>query len=285
VDIDIRASVFLETQGETVISSASLPEGLAAKKTFENALLGDRNICPFVRWHMRTKFQVMEKLFAHYLPANSRFLDMACGRGDGLLLASLCQEQCEIWGLDIYGPDLEIAKARVPSATLVQGDMLNPGLPSNHFDVVHEFGATFMVRQWTALVRVYMSLLREGGILLWELPQKWSSGHIAYLFSLAPKITDTDTKLKRIIRSFSPYKYRYESDAAILKALDKTGYQYEVLERVPIWYFYCRGILCRTLDFAWKFGGDDIFEWCDRFTGRVWPRYAGYYLVVRKKSR
>ncbi len=91
-------------------------------------------------------------------------------------------------------------------------------------------------------------------------------------------------KFKRILRSFSPNKYRYESDAAILDALNKSGYDYEIVERVPIWYFYCRGLLCMTLNFVWKFGGDDVFEWCDRFTGRIWPRYSGYYLVVRKKS-
>lgn len=209
---------------------------------------------------------------------------MACGRGDGLLLASLCEPQCELWGLDIYNPDLQVAKSRVPSANLVQGDMLKPGLPEGQFDVVHEFGATFMVREWTTLVKVYLSLLRDGGVLLWELPQKWSSGHIAYLLSVAPKITESDTKFKRILRSFSPNKYRYESDAAILDALNKSGYDYEIVERVPIWYFYCRGLLCMTVNFIWKFGGDEVFEWCDRFTGRIWPRYSGYYLVVRKKS-
>jgi trans-aconitate methyltransferase len=226
----------------------------------------------------------MESLFQKYIGDDSKFLDMACGTGDGLFLASLCRPECELWGLDIYTPDLQIAKSRVPSATLVQGNMLSPGLQEGQFDVVHEFGATFMVPEWTSLVKVYLSLLRDGGVLLWELPQKWSSGHIAYLLSVAPKITESDTKFKRILRSFSPNKYRYESDAAILDALNKSGYDYEIVERVPIWYFYCRGLLGMTLNFAWKFGGDEVFEWCDRFTGRIWPRYSGYYLVVRKKS-
>lgn len=257
--------------------------GPAGQKVFEDAV-AYRRTCPFLLWHLRTKYRAMEKLFRKYLAPGTRLVDMACGNGDALLLASLCQPQCKIWGLDIYRPDLEIARSRVPSATLVEGNILKPDLPRAYFDVVHEFGATFMVREWTSLVKVYLSLLRDGGILLWELPEKWSTGHISYLLSVAPKITAADTKFKRILRSFSPSKYHYESDAAISQALEATGCDYEILERVPIWYFYCRGLLCKALDFAWRFGGDEVFEWCDRATSRIWPRYAGYYLVIQKKS-
>jgi hypothetical protein len=163
--------------------------------------------------------------------------------------------------------------------------MLEPNLPRGYFDVVHEFGATFMVPSWPLLVKTYLSLLRDGGILLWELPEKWSTGHVAYMLSPAPKITDSDTTFQRILRSFSPSKYRYESNSNILKALEEAGCDFEIIERVPIWYFYCRGVLCRILDVAWRFGGDRVFEWCDRMTGDIWPRSSGYYLVVQKKSQ
>lgn len=259
--------------------------GLAGAKVLEDALAHQPDICPFVRWHLQRKFLVMEWLFRKYLPPQAKFVDIACGSGEGLLLASLCQPQCELWGLDIDRSSLDLARERVPTARLFKGDMLRPdSLPKDYFDVVHEFGATFFVRNWGALAEVYLSLLRDGGVLLWELPQKWSMGHISYLLSVAPKITPADTKVRRILRSFSPSKYMYETDQAVLAALQATGYDFEILERVPIWYFYCRGLLCKTLDLAWAFSGDDLFDWFDKVNGRILPRYAGYYLVIQKKA-
>ncbi len=187
-------------------------------------------------------------------------------------------------GFDIYPPRFRNCARQGAESRLTFGDMLNPSaLPKGYFDVVHEFGAAYLVPEWGALLKNYFSLLRDDGILLWELPQKWSIGHVSYLLSLAPKITDADTKLRRILRSFSPRKYAFESDAVVTKAFEESGYEYEILERVPIWYFYCRGLLCKIVDSAWKFGGDEVFEKCERLTKRIWPRHSGYYLVVRKK--
>jgi hypothetical protein len=163
--------------------------------------------------------------------------------------------------------------------------MLQPDVPKDFFDVVHEFGAAYLVRGWDKLAKVYFSLLREGGILLWELPQKWSTAHIAYMMSVAPKITAKDTKIKRILRSFLPDKYSFESDSAVTRALQSTGCDYEILETIPISHFYCRGLFCKAMDFAWKFGGDGLFVRFDRITAKVWPRYAGYYLVIRKQAK
>ena len=228
----------------------------------------------------------MEALFRKYLSAKVRFLDMACGDGDGLVLASLCQPKAELWGLDIDPPSLELARERVPQARIVEGNMLKPDvLPQGSFDVLHEFGACCMVRGWDSVAKGYLSLLREEGILLWELPQKWSTAHIAYMFSVAPRITEADTKFRRILHSFSPKKYSFESDRAVLQALESTGFGFEIVEKVPIWHFYCRGLLCRTLDVIWKMSGDRLFDWLDRVTRRVWPRYAGYYLVVKKTRK
>src|SRR5882762_1668039 len=67
---------------------------------------------PFALWHLRRKFQVMGSLFRKYLTPDTKFADVACGTCDGLVLASLCQPRCEMWGLDIYRPSLDIAKQR-----------------------------------------------------------------------------------------------------------------------------------------------------------------------------
>jgi trans-aconitate methyltransferase len=266
--------------------SATVPTPVSSKDSAAMQVLGtvlERKpyTCPFIRWHLRGKFEVMEKLFRKYLTADTRFIDMGCGTGDGLVLAGLCQPQCELWGLDIYPPDLKEAKSRT-HAVLVEGDLLDPGVPKDSFDVVHEFGAAYLVRGWDALAKVYFSLLRDGGILLWELPQKWSMAHISYMLSVAPKITAKDTKIKRIVRSFFLNKYSFESDSAVSRALQSTGCSYEILDRIPICHLYCRGLFCRAMDLAWKFGGDSLFERFEKIAGKVWPRYSGYYLVVRK---
>ncbi len=267
----------------STLLSTPLSSESSATQVLATVLLRKPNTCPFIRWHLQEKFEVMEKLFRKYLSPGTRFIDMACGTGDALALAALCQPQCELWGLDIYPPDLQVARTRT-NAILVEGNMLDPQVPQGSFDIVHEFGAAYLIPGWDTLARTYFSLLRDGGILLWELPQKWSLAHISYLLSAAPKITAQDTKIKRIYRSFFPSKYSFQSDLNVAEALQATGCNYEIVEKIPISHFYCRGLVCKLMDFSWRFGGDALFAWVEETTSKVWPRYAGYYLVIRKNG-
>ncbi len=240
---------------------------------------------PFVRWHLRRKFCVMEELFRKYLAPGAKLADMGCGKGDALVLASLCVSGCEEWGLDINCADLQVARQRIPSAILCQDDMHDPRtLPKEYFDVVHEFGAAFLSRGWGILARVYLSLLKDEGILLWELPQRWSLAHISYLLTVAPKRKPDDTRFNRLLRSFLPSKYRFESDESVTRALRASGCGYEILERISIGTFYFPALLHFVLDWAWRYFGDGLFELFDRATHHLWPRDIGYYLVVRKKA-
>lgn len=258
-----------------------LEPGVALGGIRGQLMAGYSHFDPFTRWHFRRKFEVTEDIFRRYLTPGARFADMACGSGDALLLASACQPDCELWGLDIDAVSLDIAKERT-NAKVFQGDILNPCLPKDYFNVVHEFGATFFVRRWDLLAKSYLSLLRKGGILLWELPEKWSTAHVSYLLSLAPKITEADTPIRRIARSFLPSKYHYETDAGVLEALNATGFKYEIVDKVPIWHFFCNGLPARIINLLWKFYGDGVYDSTDRLTARLWPRLSGYYLVVRK---
>jgi glycosyltransferase involved in cell wall biosynthesis/ubiquinone/menaquinone biosynthesis C-methylase UbiE len=241
---------------------------------------------PFVRWHLRRKFHVMEELFRRYLEPGAKLADIACGTGDALVLASLCVADCEGWGLDMDDASLRQARQRIPAATLHHGDMHDPKeLPKEYFDVVHEFGASCVARGWNVLARAYLSLLKDGGILLWELPQRWSLAHISYLLTPALKRTADETKLTRIFRSILPSKYRFESDASVLSALQMAGCDYEILERVSIGNFYFPKKLQWILDWAWRYFGDGMFDMLDKITRAVWRRDAGYYLVIRKRTR
>jgi trans-aconitate methyltransferase len=241
---------------------------------------------PFVRWHLRRKFCVIEDLFRRYLAPGTKLADIGCGSGDALVLASLCAPDCEQWGLDMDSASLKVARQRLPSARLYQGDMHDPAvLPKEYFDVVHEFGAAFLSSGWDVLARAHLSLVRDEGILLWSLPQRWSLAHIAYLLSVAPKRTADETKFSRILRSFLPSKYRFESDASVTAALQAAGCNFEIVERVSIGTFYCPKALHWLLDWAWKRSGDEMFERLDRVTRKFWARDIGYYLVIRKGKR
>jgi ubiquinone/menaquinone biosynthesis C-methylase UbiE len=270
--------------------SSSSPDMPPSTKGSMNCLVDmllqqQSNVGPFVRWHLRRKFQVMEELFRRYLRPGAKLADIACGSGDALVLAAACVPDCEGWGLDMDDPSLEVARQRIPGATLCHGDMGDPKeLPTEYFDIVHEFGATFLSQcEWQVLARAYLSLLKEGGILLWELPQRWSLAHLSYLLTLAPPRAN-ETKVKRIFRSFLPSKYRFESDASVKSALQLAGCNYEVLERLSIGNFYFPKKLQWILDWAWKCFGDRMFDILDRGARVVWPRDVGYYLVIRKTA-
>ncbi len=81
-------------RAQTLRAGSTGPNG---RKAFEDAL-NYRKAGPFFRWHLLTKFQVMESLFQKYIGDDSKFLDMACGTGDGLFLASLCGQNASCGG-------------------------------------------------------------------------------------------------------------------------------------------------------------------------------------------
>jgi trans-aconitate methyltransferase len=244
-----------------------------------------REISPFLRWHLRKKFEVMDDLFQRYLLPGSRFIDMGCGTGDALVLASRRAAAGEIWGLDRDRVSLETARQRVPTAKIVDGDINDPsGVPRNYFDVVHEFGAAFLTADWALLAKVYLSLLRDRGVLLWELPAKWSTAHISYLLRRAPRKGPSEPRIRQILRTLSPWKYRFESKHEVLRHLELSGFEYQIIETIPLWFFFCRGFFCSCLNWIWRFSGDSFFDRLDRLTQLIWPKEAGYYLVIKKKA-
>jgi len=269
------------------MTTSTIDTGALATRSTDNLvemlLQQQSHVRPFVRWHLRCKFQVMEDLFRRYLRPGAKLADIACGTGDALVLAAACVPGCEGWGLDMDDASLDIARRRLPTARLYYGDMRDPKeLPSEYFDAVHEFGATFLAScEWHVLARAYLSLLKQGGVLLWELPQRWSLAHLSYLVSLAPQMPN-ESKLKRILRSLRPSKYRFESDESVMKALEMAGCDYEILERVSIGYFFFPKMLQWMLDWTSRYFGDQVFEALDKAAQAVWPKKIGYYLVIRK---
>jgi ubiquinone/menaquinone biosynthesis C-methylase UbiE len=239
----------------------------------------------FINWHVAKKTEVIKKIFKKYLYSGCRFIDIACGDGDALVLANECEPSSEIWGVDINEKFLEKAHRKARNAILIQGDLTRldevDGLPINSFDIAHEFGATCMVYNWRLILPQYLRLLRSGGILLWELPPKWSMAHLMYLFTFAPKITENDTKIKRLLKSILPWKYTFLSYKHVKDILRRNAC--EVVERIPIWYLYVRGFLSIFLGFLCLIFGYRIFYILENLVALCYPICSGYYLIIRKK--
>lgn len=103
------------------------------------------------------------------LPPSPSVLDLGCGTGgQTLLLAELTAGS--IVALDSHAPSIERLRATVAERGLdnrirpVVGDMAEPGLPPESFDLVWSEGALYNIGIGNAL-RVCRGLLRPGGCL------------------------------------------------------------------------------------------------------------------------
>lgn len=104
-----------------------------------DASVEDSEAFPFIGYE-----EVLERVVTSaQLKPDMRVLDL--GTGTGNLAERFAQKGAEIWGLDFSAEMLKEAKAKIPSATFLQADLLNdwPKLPK--FDrvtsayVLHEF--------------------------------------------------------------------------------------------------------------------------------------------------
>lgn len=263
-----------------------MPDSDSVSVSFESLFDGKMPQSPFFQWHLRRKTEAMLSVFDEHLPRHGRFLDVACGDGDALVLARSFAPALKLWGLDINPTFLEAARERVPDAELVVGDMLDMrSLGEGSFECVHEYGATCFLNSIDQLSRLadqYLRLLGDGGVLLWELPERWSTAHIHYLGEWAPKNTEADTKLKRVMRSFSPNKYFFPSKAQVRELLARSPYANEVVAEIPIWHFFCPAPMRPIADALARKRGDAFFDRCEALNGRLMPRLSGYYLIIRR---
>lgn len=241
---------------------------------------------PAARWHLRRKFSLMALLFRKYMSPGCSFLDIGCGEGDCLNLARMICPTADLWGVDICEESIKIARSCLPGAHLVVDDIRHLGSwPQASFDVVHEFGTACLMDDWDVLARTYLSLVRPGGYVLWELPEAFSMVHLNYLFSPAPR-QDGESKYSwnRFSRTFSARKYNFRSRSSVEQYLNKCGYEHRILDRVDMLHYHARWIY-RVLDRVIAFlGGEKAFDFADRVTRMVLPSSSGYYLVLQRTS-
>ncbi|MBN1699412.1 MAG: methyltransferase domain-containing protein [Spirochaetales bacterium] len=241
---------------------------------------------PFLAWHLETKQRKINTLFQKYLKPGQRFIDIGCGHGNELALASRHVTDGELWGIDYVSENLKIAGKRVPDARLIHGDIQNMDkiheLPDNYFDVLHEYGATFLVPRWWRILPQYIRLVKPGGLIFWELSDRFSIAYLVYLFSVVPRLDETDTIFKRIIKSLLPSKFTFLSKAQIARCLEKNKSFCKLLELFPLFSLYIDGPLTIILNTMHTLQGNAIFDKLDKALTTFYNKYSGYYLILRK---
>lgn len=85
-------------------------------------LSDEENTYPFAGYR-----QVLNRIYQQVLKEESPCV-LDIGFGTGTLTAKLYEQGCHIWGLDFSERMIELAKAKMPEAVLVQGDF-SKGLP------------------------------------------------------------------------------------------------------------------------------------------------------------
>jgi SAM-dependent methyltransferase len=119
------------------------------------------NALPRISW--------VTKSIAHHMPEAASLLELGCGTGS--VLAGL-PESLTLTGLDRSPRMLEIARSRLPSTRLMEGDITSFEL-DDHFDVLICVFDTINhlpeFASWTALFDRAYRHLNPGGIFLFDL--------------------------------------------------------------------------------------------------------------------
>jgi SAM-dependent methyltransferase len=112
--------------------------------------------------------------------AGTRLLDVGCGGGFALLLAA--GRGAVVSGLDAAAPLLDIARERVPGASLTTADLEEPlPYPEDAFDVVTSFNSVQYAADPVAALKHMSHVTRPGGLIsfvVWGPPDKCQSGVI-----------------------------------------------------------------------------------------------------------
>ena len=103
-------------------------------------------------------------LDATHVTAGTMLLDVGCGGGFALLLAA--RRGATVSGLDASAPLLDIARERVPGASLIVGDLEDPlPYPEGAFDVITAFNSVQYAADPLSVVKNMSHVTRPGGLV------------------------------------------------------------------------------------------------------------------------
>lgn len=95
------------------------------------------------------------------------------GAGTGRTAAALSAAGAQVTLLDISPEALRLCGEAAPGATRVLGNALSAPFPEESFDVIYHQGLLEHFREPRLLLEANQRLLRPGGLLLVDVPQRW----------------------------------------------------------------------------------------------------------------
>lgn len=104
--------------------------------------------------------------------ADKSVLDAGCGSGYTLTLIWERFHPAVLTAFDIVPSQVELAKARGTPATVLVADITSLQLPSEAFDAVFVCGVLHHCREWRRGIAEVARVLRSGGVLLIEEPDR-----------------------------------------------------------------------------------------------------------------
>ena len=103
---------------------------------------------------------------------NKVILDVGCGSGYSSELIIQELQPKELFAFDIMPEEVELAKQRGLSANIFVGDVTDIKLPSEKFDAVFIFDVLHHVPEWRTALKEINRVLKSGGVLLVQEPNK-----------------------------------------------------------------------------------------------------------------
>ncbi len=113
-----------------------------------------------------THYRIWLEPILREVRAGAQVLDLGCGCG--IPASRLLAERFDVTGLDLSPVQIERARALVPRARFLVGDMANVSFPDSSFDVVVSLYALIHVpvAEQRAVIRSVFRWLRKGGLSL-----------------------------------------------------------------------------------------------------------------------
>mgnify|MGYP000651632646 CR=1 FL=1 len=125
------------------------------------------------RLRMSPKFyRLCTRMLIPRLPPEAAVVDLGCGEGHLLAAFAASNPQLRFSGLDLSAKLCELARQRVPGATVIVGDLENLPFPPEMFDAASMTEVLeHLLNPQLALKQVF-NILKPGGWLLLTLPNR-----------------------------------------------------------------------------------------------------------------
>jgi len=118
-------------------------------------------------WTHPASFGQARRLIEKFGPADGKLVDVGCGMG--LFLQSLGQ-RWQLTGIEPNANACARAKTAVPSADIINGEILSSPIPAESFDIATSLASLEHMADPSAVLRRIAEILKPGGLLIVRVP-------------------------------------------------------------------------------------------------------------------